>query len=69
VLAGAERSLTQVHLLQIEVPVIALYEGTASLEETLREVARMGFSLSGLFAVAHDPMLRVVEFDLLAIRS
>jgi len=69
VLAGAEKTLAHVQALQIEVPVIPLYEGTPLLEETLGVVKGMGFALSGLFPVAHDPELRVVEFDLVAVRS
>lgn len=68
VLAGAERALTHIRVLQIEVPVIQLYEGTPGLTETVLQVERLGFALSGLFPVAHDPDLRLVEVDLVAVR-
>jgi len=69
VLAGAEKILSGVKALQIEVPVIPLYEGTPLLEETLREVERLGFAISGLFPVAHDAGLRLIEVDLVALRA
>lgn len=69
VLAGAEGILPHVHALQMEVPVIALYSGTPLLEETLSEIKRRGFALSGIFPVAQDVRLRAVEFDIIAVRD
>jgi FkbM family methyltransferase len=69
VLAGAECVLRHIAVLQMEVSVRALYEGTPLLVETLAEVTRMGFALSGFFQVAQDAKLRAVELDLVAVRA
>lgn len=69
VLAGAAGMLGHVKVLQIEVSLIPLYEGTPPLEDTLARVRDMGFAVSGLFPVAQDARLRAVELDLIAVRE
>lgn len=69
VLRGARNILDQVVAIQFEVPMLPLYEGATAFHGMIAEVERLGFAVSGLFPVAHDPKLRAVEFDCVAVRA
>lgn len=68
VIRGAGGIVDRVVAVQLEVPMIPLYEGAANFSTIIGELEAMGFSVSGLFPVAHDPKLRAVEFDCVAVR-
>lgn len=69
VLQGAGRTLESVLVLQSELSVKPLYDGMTSYLEGLATLQRLGFELSGVFPVAHDPQHRVIELDCLMIRE
>ena len=70
VLDGAGACLADVRGLQLELSAIPLYHGMRSLTESLTGLQTLGFSVFGLYAVAHDPQTRqVLEFDCLAQRT
>ena len=69
VLNGAQGILEHVVALQFEIPMIRLYEDAADFQSMLGWVEAMGFAVSGVFPVAHDEHLRLVELDCVAVRS
>lgn len=69
VLAGASGSLPAVRALQTEASLIPIYEGMPSYVDTLQYLTGQNFSVSGLFPVFHDPSLRLLEFDCVAVNN
>lgn len=69
VLEGATRTLPMIRALQTEVAVKPLYEGMPDYLEAIQTISRLGFEVTGLFPVARDGTLRVVEFDCVMVNS
>jgi FkbM family methyltransferase len=69
ILRGATKCMDRVASLQIELPVLAIYEGLPTLGSAIDEVTAYGFDLVGLFPIARDDDLRVLEFDGLFVRK
>jgi hypothetical protein len=69
VLRGATKCLHRIVSVQLELPVLAIYEGPPTFGAAIEEVMELGFDPVGFFAVARDQNLRVVEFDALFVRS
>jgi FkbM family methyltransferase len=69
VLAGATRSMAAVVCLQSEISVRPIYRGMPRYLEALQVMEAMGFELTGLFPVARDAELRIVELDCVMVRS
>lgn len=69
VLAGSTASLGRVVGLQSEISVRAIYEGMPSYLEALAAMQDLGYELTGLFPVARDSRLRLVEMDCVMIRT
>jgi len=67
VVAGARESLKQVVGLQSELSVQPLYEGMPGYLENLEVLNQAGFDLTGMFPIARDNALRVIEFDCIMI--
>jgi len=67
VVAGARRSLKRVAGLQSELAVQPLYEGMPGYLETLECLHQAGFDLTGMYSIARDNALRVIEFDCVMI--
>jgi FkbM family methyltransferase len=68
VLRGATKCLHRIVAVQLELSVIAIYEGPPTFGVAIQEVMELGFDPVGFFAVARDENLRVVEFDALFVR-
>lgn len=68
VLRGARRALDYVIALQTEVAVQPIYVGMPTMHDSLSAIADGGFIPSGFFPVTIDPMLALIEFDLVAVR-
>jgi FkbM family methyltransferase len=68
VFAGASGCLDRVVAVQSELSVQPLYEGMPSYQEALGIFTAAGFELSGLFPVARDASLRVIELDCVLVR-
>jgi FkbM family methyltransferase len=69
VLAGASASLGQVVVLQSEISVRPIYEAMPGYLDALATMEGLGFELTGLFPVARDRRLRLVELDCIMTRS
>lgn len=69
VFQGAVMSLTKVLALQTELSVHPIYQNVPSYLEMIGQLNERGFDLTGLFPVARDENLRVVEFDCVMVRS
>lgn len=63
VLKGAKGSIETFCGLQTEASIRPLYDGMPDYREMIGYLASLGYSISGLFPVWHDPALRMVEFD------
>ncbi len=69
VLRGAEQTLPHMLALQTEVAVHAIYKDVPTYLEAIDQLNALGFDLTGLFPVARDEHLRVVEFDCVMVRT
>lgn len=69
VLAGASNCVDRVVGLQSEISVRPIYEEMPGYLEALAAMEGLGFELTGLFPVARDRRLRLVELDCIMIRS
>jgi hypothetical protein len=63
VILGAERALADILAIQMELAVQPTYRETLSYFEVLREMHQRGYDLAGVFPVAQDSMLRLIELD------
>jgi len=63
VLEGAKPVLDRVFAMQMEMPLLPIYKGMPSLSDGLATVSGLGFDATGLFPVARDSRLRLVELD------
>ncbi|ONH33840.1 FkbM family methyltransferase [Pseudofrankia asymbiotica] len=69
VLRGAKEVLPKVVALQSEMAIQPLYEDNPTFDHAWPEIASYGYSLSGMFPVSHDPRMRMLEFDCVAVRD
>ena len=69
VLRGANKSIQKMLALQTEIAVHPLYKDVPNYLEAMRQLNTLGFDLTGLFPIARDTHLRVVEFDCVMVRS
>lgn len=69
VLSGFGSMLERVSAIQIEAAFRLLYEGMPRFDETMRFIEARGFELSGFYPVSRDKALRIVEADLVFVRS
>jgi FkbM family methyltransferase len=69
VLAGAEKVLGQIAALQTELSVKAVYEQMPYYLDTIARLEQMGFEITGLFPIARDNALRVIEFDCVMVQT
>ncbi len=63
VLKGATRMLRSVGALQTEASMLPLYRGMPDYRTSIATLDGLGFDISGMFPIARDQYLRVVEFD------
>jgi FkbM family methyltransferase len=68
VFGGVGAALDQVVALQSEVSMLQLYQGMPDYRQSIAVYNEQGFEISGLFPIARDQFLRVVEFDCVAVR-
>jgi hypothetical protein len=69
IIEGALGMLNRVSLLQMELSVVPIYEGTPTWTEVARRLADLDFSPSGVFPVSRAADgLRVLEFDGVFVR-
>jgi FkbM family methyltransferase len=71
VLEGGRDSLREIAALQVEMPMVALYDGVPPFTDLLELIADFGLHLVGLFPVQRDPreQLIPIEYDGLFVRS
>ena len=63
VLKGASLTLRSVGALQTEASMLALYDGMPDYRQSIATLNALGFDISGMFPIARDHSLRLVEFD------
>jgi FkbM family methyltransferase len=69
VLGAAPTTTQRAAAIQVEVPVLASYEGVGGLPAALDRLLAYGLEISGMFPVGRDADgLRVVEFDCVLVR-
>jgi len=69
-LKGAKESLKRCHLLQLEVSLVALYEGAPSVSELWSYVSAAGFSLFDIVDILYSPINgAALSCDLIFIRQ
>jgi FkbM family methyltransferase len=69
VLAGAEKALSRVTALQTELSVKPVYEQMPYYLDSIAHLEQLGFEITGLFPIARDNALRVVEFDCVMVQT
>ena len=70
VMLGAASTLAHVDALLTEVSCKAIYQGTPSAHETIKQLADKGFSIAGIYPISYDEhTLGMIEFDCLAVRE
>jgi FkbM family methyltransferase len=70
VLRGGGRRLESIRALQTELAARCTYAGMPTLSESLSELDRLGFDLTGIFPVARElDHLRVIELDCVMCRK
>jgi len=69
VFEGGEKALTRILALQSEVSVKPVYDEMPYFLDAISALYERGFELTGLFPVARDNVLRVVEFDCVMVRT
>lgn len=71
VLKGGHRSLETIRAIQIEIPIIHLYERTTSFGRIIDSLKEMGFEPCAFYPVTITGRndISVVEFDCIAVRS
>ncbi|MCB8982524.1 MAG: FkbM family methyltransferase [Ardenticatenaceae bacterium] len=69
VLAGAAGILPQVLALQSEVSARPVYDDMPDYLESIRHLNGLGYEITGLFPIARDNALRVIEFDCVMIQA
>ncbi len=67
VLRGSVHTLRSIAGLQTEASVIGIYRQMPDFMETIAQLKAYGFDLTGMYAVARDASLRLVEFDCVTI--
>jgi FkbM family methyltransferase len=68
VFRGASGVLNRVQAVQTELSFQSVYENMPGYAETLAEMQRAGFEVSGMFPVTHDDNMRAIEFDCVLVR-
>jgi FkbM family methyltransferase len=70
VILGATDTLPCVQVLQTEVSCKAIYEDTPPFYETLTQLSRSGFNITGIFPLSHDKnTMELLEFDCFLIKG
>ena len=69
VLLGASATLERTCAIVTEASVRPIYEGAATLRDTLAFMDAKGFSLSGFFPVSRDDALDIIESDCVFVRT
>ena len=69
VLAGAGTFLDRVVAIQSELAVRHIYEGAPGWRESIEVIEAKGFALAGMFPIASDDRLRLLELDAVFVRG
>jgi hypothetical protein len=62
-LREAKPILPNVLALQIELSVMAIYQGMPTLAEALDANRQLGFDATGFFPISRDKQMRLIEVD------
>jgi FkbM family methyltransferase len=69
VVKGTGSQIERVRALQTELSVLPIYDRMTDWRVALAELAKIGFELSGFWAVNRDAALRAIEFDCVMVRT
>lgn len=69
VVRGGLKALPTFIGLQTEASVLPMYRGMPDYRETIRFLNDLGFELSGVYPVAKDQKLRLIEFDCVMVNA
>lgn len=69
VLRGAIEILPHIKGMQTELSMLPIYGNMPDYRAVLNEVESLGFCISHMFPVNHDPGLRAIEFDCVLVRG
>lgn len=69
VLNGTKSVIDRIVALQIELSVKPVYEKMSYYLDSIARLEKLGFEVTGLFPIARDNALRVVEFDCVMVKS
>jgi FkbM family methyltransferase len=69
VLGGAKNAIQHIAAMQVELSVKAVYKNAPYYLEGIGRLEEMGFEVTGLFPIARDNALRVLEFDCVMVRT
>jgi len=69
VLDGAMGVLERMVALQIELSVKPVYEDSPYYLDSIARLEQLGFEVTGLFPIARDNALRVIEFDCVMVQT
>jgi hypothetical protein len=61
--------LANISVVQAELPVLHLYDDVDDFETVLGDLQEHGFEMSGLWPVAHDHSMRLIEIDCIVVRA
>ena len=67
VIIGAERTLAEILGIQMELSAQPMYRNVPRYFEVLQQMCQRGFDLAGMFPVAQDSLLRLIELDCILI--
>jgi FkbM family methyltransferase len=69
VLVGGQKVLSRVAALQTELSVKPVYEQMPYYLDSIAQLEKAGFEVTGLFPIARDNALRVIEFDCVMVQT
>jgi FkbM family methyltransferase len=69
VVKGAASSLKHIHALQLEASMRPIYHGMPGYQEAIAFMNNSGYEVTGLFKIASDEKLRIVEFDCVMVND
>ena len=67
VLAGAERSLAEIHCMMSELSLLPIYQGMTHYLEALAAYEKKGFAVSGIYPIDRNSDMSLIEADCLLV--
>lgn len=68
VIRGARGCLERLPAIQLELPVLEVYQGAPNYLDAIAELTALGYEVTGLFPVQRDATLRIINVDAVMVR-